>query len=101
MLVWIFWSANILFFGAEFTQVYARAHGSMSVAAGFSPPENGGLKAAAPQAVRVAGGSPLGTLIKLLVGALGGLIVGIFAAVVTGVVIAIKSVKKLVSAAIH
>ncbi|HEY8131374.1 MAG TPA: YihY/virulence factor BrkB family protein [Thermoanaerobaculia bacterium] len=24
MLVWIFWSANILFFGAEFTQVYAR-----------------------------------------------------------------------------
>ena len=24
LLVWIFWSANILFFGAEFTQVYAR-----------------------------------------------------------------------------
>jgi membrane protein len=24
LLVWIYWSANILFFGAEFTQVYAR-----------------------------------------------------------------------------
>lgn len=29
LLVWIYWSANILFFGAEFTQVYARTHGSM------------------------------------------------------------------------
>lgn len=28
LLVWIYWSAQILFFGAEFTQVYANAHGS-------------------------------------------------------------------------
>src|SRR5438270_14094729 len=28
LLVWIFWSANILFFGAEVTQVHARHHGS-------------------------------------------------------------------------
>jgi membrane protein len=28
LLVWIYWSANILFFGAEVTQVYARQHGS-------------------------------------------------------------------------
>src|SRR5206468_2255320 len=28
LLVWIYWSAQILFFGAEFTQVYARKHGS-------------------------------------------------------------------------
>jgi len=28
LLVWIFWSANILFFGAEFTQVHARRHRS-------------------------------------------------------------------------
>jgi membrane protein len=25
LLVWVYWSANILFFGAEFTQVYARS----------------------------------------------------------------------------
>ena len=29
LLVWVYWSAQILFFGAEFTQVYARTFGSM------------------------------------------------------------------------
>jgi membrane protein len=29
MLVWIYYSAQIVLFGAEFTQVYARSHGSM------------------------------------------------------------------------
>jgi membrane protein len=28
ILVWVYWSAQVLFFGAEFTQVYARKHGS-------------------------------------------------------------------------
>lgn len=28
LLVWVYWSAQILFFGAEFTQVYTRTHGS-------------------------------------------------------------------------
>jgi len=31
ILVWIYYSAQILFFGAEFTQVYANQHGSKSV----------------------------------------------------------------------
>jgi len=34
LLVWIFWSANILLFGAEFTQVYARERGQRRRAAG-------------------------------------------------------------------
>lgn len=29
LLVWVYWSAQILFFGAEFTQVYARNYGSL------------------------------------------------------------------------
>jgi membrane protein len=29
LLVWIYWSANILLFGAEVTQVYARERGSL------------------------------------------------------------------------
>ena len=29
LLVWVYWSAQILFFGAEFTQVYARRFGSL------------------------------------------------------------------------
>ncbi len=38
ILLWIFYSAQILLFGAEFTQVYARHHGSMIV-----PTENAQL----------------------------------------------------------
>jgi len=96
MLVWTFWSANILFFGAEFTQVYARQHGSMR-----DVPKGEPVKEKEPEVVRVAGGSPLGSAIKLAIGALGGLILGVFAGAITGLVIAVKSVKKLVSAAIH
>ena len=29
LLVWVYWSAQILFFGAEFTQVYARTFGTL------------------------------------------------------------------------
>lgn len=29
LLIWVYWSAQILFFGAEFTQVYARTFGSL------------------------------------------------------------------------
>ncbi len=36
LLVWIYWSAQIVFFGAEFTQVYARAHGTMKERPGGS-----------------------------------------------------------------
>lgn len=31
LLIWIYYSAQILFFGAEFTQVYANRHGSKIV----------------------------------------------------------------------
>ncbi|HEY0095400.1 MAG TPA: YhjD/YihY/BrkB family envelope integrity protein, partial [Archangium sp.] len=30
VLIWVYYSAQILFLGAEFTQVYARRHGSRS-----------------------------------------------------------------------
>ncbi len=30
ILIWVYWSAQILFFGAEFTQVYARSRGCMA-----------------------------------------------------------------------
>lgn len=33
LLVWIYYSADILFLGAEFTQVYARKHGTLRTAA--------------------------------------------------------------------
>ncbi|HLJ75541.1 MAG TPA: YihY/virulence factor BrkB family protein [Thermoanaerobaculia bacterium] len=101
LLVWIYWSSNILFFGAEFTQVYARAHGSMKgVAAGFSQP-NGELKDAAPQPKAQPKAANSGGGLKLVLGGIGGLFIGIFAGVIAGMVVAVKSVKKLLSAAIH
>ncbi|MDX9865569.1 MAG: YihY/virulence factor BrkB family protein, partial [Anaerolineaceae bacterium] len=39
LLVWIYYSAQILFFGAEFTQVYANLYGS-KIHAGEHAPEN-------------------------------------------------------------
>jgi membrane protein len=36
LLLWIYYSALILFLGAEFTQVYARSHGSHAAAAAIS-----------------------------------------------------------------
>jgi membrane protein len=37
VLLWVYYSAQILLFGAEFTQVYARAHGSRTQDAKASP----------------------------------------------------------------
>jgi membrane protein len=100
LLVWIYWSTAIMFFGAEFTQVYARTHGSMkSLEAGFSAPAKSQETGPKPAPKAVAARS--GGFLKLILGAIGGLFLGIIAAFVTGIVIAIKSVKKLVSAAIH
>ncbi len=50
ILVWIFYSAQILLFGAEFTQVYAKRYGSRIV-----PDENA---VTIPDAVRMAQGMP-------------------------------------------
>jgi len=102
LLVWLYWSSNILFFGAEFTQVYARAHGSMKgVAAGVNQPNNGGLKPAAPQRQPEAKAAKSGGGLKLVLGGIGGLFLGMFAGLLAGLIVAFKSVKKLVSAAIH
>jgi membrane protein len=30
LLLWVYYSSQILFFGAEFTQVYARRYGSLA-----------------------------------------------------------------------
>src|SRR5438105_1420075 len=91
LLVWIYWSTNILFFGAEFTQVYARERGSMRVAAAFRPPPSG-LKPAATQG----GGG-----IKIMIGTLAGLLLGLIASIAGAVFLAVKSVKKLLRAAVH
>jgi membrane protein len=37
ILLWVYYSAQILFFGAEFTQVYSKTYGSRSVSGSTGP----------------------------------------------------------------
>lgn len=102
LLLWVYYSAQILLFGAEFTQVYARSHGSRrgdekttekEREAAFTPPEpevDEPKPAAPPQKAKR--GAPVA---GIAAGGCAGLIVGVIAAVVAGVVTIVKSVKKL------
>ncbi len=100
LLLWIFWSANILFFGAEFTQVYTRMHGSKK---GESEQTSG--PAASQAADRHDKSQPpqsespppkIGS--RLPIAAAGGaigLVLGILIAAVGSILMIVKSVKKL------
>ena len=83
LLVWIYWSTNILFFGAEFTQVHAREHEPKPIAPqpALPPP---------------AGGYP-----KFALGTLVGLLIAVIATIASAVFVAVKSVKRLLRAAVH
>ncbi|HWS71544.1 MAG TPA: YihY/virulence factor BrkB family protein, partial [Thermoanaerobaculia bacterium] len=111
LLVWIYWSAQILFFGAEFTQVYAKTHGSRigdMATDKNKPPERreaAKVDAAAkgvsttkpampahPIAAKSGGG---GGAMKLAAGGLAGLFLGTIVGGITATIVAIKSVKKI------
>jgi len=97
ILIWVYWSAQILFFGAEFTQVYARSHGSMagdrSKAKARVAPATSPARAAAVGGATQSGGGK----VKLAVGGIVGLILGTILGGITAVFVAVKSVKKLIS----
>lgn len=99
ILVWVYWSAQVLFFGAELTQVYARNHGSMKaqpVPHKDVPPER--RDTTAPVQSNVKRTPSTGTrAIPLLAGGLLGIILGGIITVVTTFVVGIKSVKKLLT----
>lgn len=99
LLVWIYYSAQILFFGAEFTQVYSRHHGSRQ----GQPAASGSLASSAAATIS---GPPRPAVIyktqkassgkgKLAVGGLIGLFIGAILGGVMAVVAVFKSVRKL------
>ena len=118
LLVWVYWSAQILFLGAEFTQVYARNYGSLK---GDTSKQQARAQAGrvedrekpqttsdtrpgtlAPAYVRSAqparaksGGGGKG---KLAAGGAIGLVFGALLGGLTALVLAIKSIKKVVTA---
>ncbi|HEV8657787.1 MAG TPA: YihY/virulence factor BrkB family protein [Thermoanaerobaculia bacterium] len=87
ILVWVYWSAQILFFGAEFTQVYARSHGSMQWRTAATAVRTG----EAPVLHTRSGGGKM----KLAVGGLAGLLIGTLLGGIAATYVAVKSVKRI------
>jgi len=91
LLLLVYYSAQILFFGAEFTQVYARKHGSMAQAAEKAPePER-----PAPTPVVIIPPAPAGGAMKLAAGGAVGLFLGTLLGGFGAVLMVFKSLKKL------
>lgn len=85
ILIWVYWSAQILFFGAEFTQVYARSRGSMAGKAAVP------ALPAAPAAVKRGGGVG-----KLVIGGIAGMLLGAIGGVAAIIGVVILGVRRLI-----
>lgn len=110
LLIWIYWSAQILFFGAEYTQVYARRHGSKKGDRSKIEARQKGQRVedrtkdpAAPQLqpAKAKSGSGGGSKVKLAAGGIAGLaigaLIGVITAGITAAILAIRSLKKLIT----
>jgi membrane protein len=95
VLLWVYYSAQILFFGAEFTQVYARTHGSMAQAKEGTPEAGDAPPAPAPTPVVIIPPAPAGGMVKLAAGGAIGLFLGTLVGGLGAVLMVLKSVKKL------
>jgi membrane protein len=105
LLLWVYYSAQILLFGAEFTQVYARTYGTLR-SVGFQPAAASSQAETPAESRRhvdpvviyrpaPAGGG--GGAAKVAVGGLAGLFLGALVGGVSATVMVVKSVKKLFS----
>ncbi|MEO8378113.1 MAG: YihY/virulence factor BrkB family protein [Acidobacteriota bacterium] len=106
LLIWVYWSAQIMLLGAEFTQVYARTFGSLR---GDESKREARAQAARPEdrpriAVPVVRPSAIpmhaktksgGGAVKLVAGGAAGLLVGAIVGGVSVIVLALKSARKL------
>jgi len=101
VLLWVYYSAQILLFGAEFTQVYARSHGSLKEEAGEKrtekEKEEGTARAPMPKpAVVYRNGSGGGAgVAKIAAGGVAGLLIGAIVGGISATIVVVKSVKKL------
>lgn len=110
LLVWVYWSAQILFLGAEFTQVYARRYGSLegdtskqeARAKGTrveDRPKSGDSREPVHTAVPMpayAKAKRGGALVKLAAGGIAGLFLGALVGGISAFVMLLKGVKKLI-----
>jgi membrane protein len=104
LLLWVYYSAQILFFGAEFTQVYTRAEGSLKGDTSKQQAKAAGQRvedrpkptpmperAPRPEPARKRGGGAG----KVAAGGAAGLVVGTFVGGIAAGIVAIKSIKKV------
>jgi membrane protein len=106
LLLWVYYSAQILLFGAEFTQVYARSHGSLKEQADAKAkadadeqkrkvPERQVI--ASPQVVYRTAGASGGGAGKVAAGGVAGLFLGTLVGGIAATMVVMKSVKRLFS----
>jgi membrane protein len=102
VLLWVYYSAQILLFGAEFTQVYARSHGSLKQEADAKrttkeKEEQTPAPAAKPVVVYKNAPSKGGGagVAKMAAGGVAGLLIGALVGGISAMIVVIKSVKKL------
>ena len=93
VLLWVYYSAQILLFGAEFTQVYARSHGSLKKEADAKAAE----PSQRPIPVVVLKSSPAGGMAKLAAGGIVGMVIGVLAGAISAMIVVVKSTKRLFS----
>jgi membrane protein len=116
LLVWVYWSAQILFFGAEFTQVYARTFGSLrgdtskdEARAQADRPEDRPKVAEpvparspvpvplpAPMPMPMYAKKPSGGMAKVAAGGAAGLLLGAIVGIVSAFALVLKTVRKVV-----
>jgi membrane protein len=101
VLLWVYYSAQILLFGAEFTQVYARSHGRRKEESKEAKPKDAKPKEAAPPLVPVTvyktAPAPSGGAGKMVAGGLAGLLIGTLLGLISATIVAIKSLKRLLT----
>lgn len=112
LLIWVYWSAQILFLGAEFTQVYARMYGSLKgdtskreARAQAQRPEDRPRASEVHEAVPVRAGAPLpmqaksgGGVGKLAAGGVAGMFLGVVVGGLSAFVVLVKVVRKVATA---
>ncbi|HEU5014739.1 MAG TPA: YihY/virulence factor BrkB family protein [Roseiflexaceae bacterium] len=101
LMTWIYFTSQILFLGAEFTQVYARRHGSRSPAAKVASADASAAPNERKQPLLLPAPEPargFSETKKVAIAAGAGLVVGALGTLITSIVVAIRTARSANSA---
>lgn len=99
LLLWVYYSAQILLFGAEFTQVYSRARGSQRAASKVrAPAPTTPRPLLNPMPVAIPAPAPAGGgAMKVAAGGAAGLVLGAIVGGISAVLMMVKMVKRMIT----